>query len=94
MKLDWSGPQQVQQETQRPGEFRTIAAETTLEDRFVLYHAGGTMVPNMWGLHDRTAKSTHYLCGDGWDGAKAAAAERIHEILHPKLRKPRKRKPQ
>ena len=59
------------------------------EHRFHLYYSGGKMISTMWTLWDEKTNIQWYLYGEGWEGAEKSAAERINEILNPKLREKR-----
>jgi hypothetical protein len=86
MEIKWSGPQEVEQE----GKRKPIVAEAAMDNRFVLYQSGGTMIPTMWSMYDQETQTTYFLKADDWDDAKRVASERITEALTPK-RKARKK---
>lgn len=76
--IQWSDIQDAEQRDPK-GNLRTIKVKVPLGEnppRFVLYQQS---IPTMWALHDFQTKTTHYLCGVGWEGAQVAAEKRITE---------------
>jgi hypothetical protein len=71
-----------------------VAAVKDHENRFVLYKTSEKPnIDTMWSLHDFVRDSTHWIYGEGWDGARVSATKKVKEILAGKFDpKPRKSK--
>lgn len=105
--MKWSAPEMMPQEGKRTRVEVKTAILPEHYHRFHLYQTPdmARRVKTMWVLWDEKTGAQHYLCGDGWEGAEQAAAQRIGEILgkesnpdeavpRPRKARPRRRNPQ